>query len=47
VKSLDIRVIFGFGKDSGNHAPLLGDPEALVGAECFNVDGRVGHGYGR
>ena len=38
VESLDVRMIFGFGKNAGNHAPLFGDPQAALSAQLFKVD---------
>ena len=38
VQRLDIGMILGFGKNTGDHPPLLSDPEAFLGAECLDVD---------
>jgi len=38
VKPLDIGMVDAFGQHLGDHAPLLGDPQAPLGAERFNVD---------
>ena len=43
VKRLDVGVILGLAQHARDRAALLGDPEALVGAQLFDVDSTV-HG---
>ena len=38
VQRLDVGVVFGFGEDARDHPALLGDPEALLRAQGFDVD---------
>lgn len=43
MKRFDVRMIFGFGENPGDHPPLLRNPETLVGAKRLNVDDYVAH----
>ena len=36
-------MILGFRQDPRDHPPLLGDPEAFVSAQRFDVDDGVAH----
>ena len=38
VQRLDVGMILGLGQDPRDHAALLGDPEAPLGAERFKID---------
>ena len=39
MKRLDVGMVLGFGQDLGNDLALLGDAQALFGAQRFDVDG--------
>src|SRR5579864_2763742 len=39
VERLDVRVVLTVSEDASDHLALLGDAEALVGAECLDIDG--------
>jgi len=43
VQSFDVRMVLAIPKDAGDDLALLGNPEALVGAQSLDVD-RAGHG---
>src|ERR1700741_4008665 len=38
MKRFDIRMGLAITEDARNRLPLLGDPQAFVGAQCFDVD---------
>jgi len=43
VKRLDVGMVFGLRQDPRDHPSLLGDPQALVRAQRFDVDDCVAH----
>jgi hypothetical protein len=38
VNGLDVRMVCGFREDLGNHAPLIGNAQALFLAQRFYID---------
>jgi hypothetical protein len=41
----NIGMVIGFGQNPRNHAPLFSNPQALVGAELFEIDTLVQFGF--
>ena len=44
MEQLDIGMIFGIGEHSRDHAALLGDAQAALGAQGFEIDGLMQSG---